>query len=184
MLPPSAFEWDEAKRRSNLAKHGLDFVAARRISKAPYGSGRTGVAIMGKIDSRPSAASRAASSSSPSRGAGKSVASSKPASRAAKSDHSIKPSLPESDQTDWARLDAITDAQIEAAIADDPDAAPMADEAWFASAELVLPEPKRQTTLRLDADLLDWYRAAGPGWQTRMNAVLRGYMEAQRRKKR
>lgn len=78
----------------------------------------------------------------------------------------------------------MTDEQIEAAIADDPDAAPIADEAWFASATLVLPEPKRQTTLRLDADLLDWYRAAGPGWQTRMNAVLRGYMEAQRRKRR
>lgn len=31
MLPPSAFEWDEAKRRSNLAEHGLDFVAAVRI---------------------------------------------------------------------------------------------------------------------------------------------------------
>jgi uncharacterized protein (DUF4415 family) len=35
-------------------------------------------------------------------------------------------------------------------------------------------------TLRLDADLLDWFRAQGPGWQTRMNAVLRAWMQAQK----
>jgi uncharacterized protein (DUF4415 family) len=72
-----------------------------------------------------------------------------------------------------------SDAAIEAAIADDPDAAPILDEAWFAQATLVLPAPKRQVTLRLDADLLDWFRAQGPGWQTRMNAVLRAWMRAQ-----
>ena len=75
----------------------------------------------------------------------------------------------------------MTDEEIEAGIAADPDAAPILDAAWFAAAKLVLPTPKRQTTLRLDADLLDWYRAEGPGWQTRMNAVLRGYMLAQRK---
>lgn len=76
-----------------------------------------------------------------------------------------------------------SDAEIHAGIAADPDAAPILDAAWFAAAKLVLPTPKRQTTLRLDADLLDWYRAEGPGWQTRMNAVLRGYMLAQRKTK-
>lgn len=75
----------------------------------------------------------------------------------------------------------MTDEEIEAGIAADPDAAPILDAAWFAGAKLVLPTPKRQTTLRLDADLLDWYRAEGPGWQTRMNAVLRGYMLAQKK---
>jgi len=35
-------------------------------------------------------------------------------------------------------------------------------------------------TLRLDADLLDWFRAQGPGWQTRMNAVLRAWMQARK----
>lgn len=82
---------------------------------------------------------------------------------------------------DWAVYDALTDAEIAAAIADDPDAAPILDAAWFAEARLVLPEPKRQVTLRLDADLLDWFRAEGPGWQTRMNAVLRAWMAAQRK---
>jgi uncharacterized protein (DUF4415 family) len=89
------------------------------------------------------------------------------------------PPSSEPSAVDWSRFDAITDADIEAAIADDPDAAPILDEVWFAQATLVLPEPKRQVTLRLDADLLDWFRAQGPGWQTRMNAVLRAWMRAQ-----
>ncbi len=50
--------------------------------------------------------------------------------------------LPE-DGTDWPQMDRLTDEEIIAAVASDPDAAPIADEAWFASAELVLPEPKR-----------------------------------------
>ncbi len=88
--------------------------------------------------------------------------------------------LPE-DETDWQRVDRLTDEEITAAVASDPDAAPIADEAWFASAELVLPEPKRPVTLRLDRDVLDWFKAQGPGYQTRINAVLRAYMAAHRK---
>jgi uncharacterized protein (DUF4415 family) len=131
---------------------------------------------MGKIGSRPSASSKDASSSSSTRGAARGVASSAPARRGRTSALSSA----EASATDWSRFDAITDADIEAAIAADPDAAPILDAAWFADAKLVLPEPKRQVTLRLDADLLDWFRAQGPGWQTRMNAVLRAWMQAQK----
>ena len=74
-----------------------------------------------------------------------------------------------------------SEAEITAGIAADPGAAPILEAAWFAEATLALPTLKRQTTLRLDVDLLDWSRAEGPGWQTRMNAVLRGYMLAQRK---
>jgi uncharacterized protein (DUF4415 family) len=73
-----------------------------------------------------------------------------------------------------------SDAAIEAAFADDPEAAPSLDEAWFARAKLVLPEAKREVRLRRDADLLDGFRAQGPGRQTRMNAVLRAWMQAQK----
>jgi uncharacterized protein (DUF4415 family) len=38
-------------------------------------------------------------------------------------------------------------------------------------------KPKKQVTLRLDADLLDGLRATGPGWQTRINDVLRDWLE-------
>ena len=38
--------------------------------------------------------------------------------------------------------------------------------------------PKATISLRVDADVLEWFKAAGPGYQTRMNAVLRAYKEA------
>ncbi len=43
-----------------------------------------------------------------------------------------------------------------------------------------LPEAPRKAaiSLRLDADILDWFRTQGPGYQTRINAVLRAYMQA------
>ena len=81
-------------------------------------------------------------------------------------------------RTDWARVDKISDAGIDAAIAGDSDAAPVLDSDWFAEAELVLPERKQAISLRVDADVLRWYKAQGPGYLSRMNAILRGYAEA------
>lgn len=75
----------------------------------------------------------------------------------------------------------MTDAQIRANIADDPDAAPELDASWFAKAKLVLPESKQLTSLRLDPDVLTWFRSHGKGYQTRINAVLRAYMKAHTR---
>jgi uncharacterized protein (DUF4415 family) len=80
-------------------------------------------------------------------------------------------------RTDWARVDALTDEDIERAIAEDPDAAPMLDEAWFRNAELVIPT-KIATSIRVDGDVMDWFKTQGRGWQTRMNAVLRAYAKA------
>lgn len=59
---------------------------------------------------------------------------------------------------------------------------PELDEQFFRNAELFKPVPKKQLTVRLDADVLEWFRAQGRGYQTRMNAVLRAYVEAQRAK--
>ncbi|MFL6676659.1 MAG: BrnA antitoxin family protein [Massilia sp.] len=39
---------------------------------------------------------------------------------------------------------------------------------------------KQIVTIRLDVDMLEWFKSAGPGYQTRMNQVLREYMDAQR----
>ncbi|WP_156381514.1 BrnA antitoxin family protein [Aurantimonas sp. Leaf443] len=66
----------------------------------------------------------------------------------------------------------------------DPDAPPgpsLGDEFWR-DAQLVMPEAKTPISLRVDADVLDWFKAQGPGYQTRMNAVLKSYMAAQLRK--
>jgi uncharacterized protein (DUF4415 family) len=80
-------------------------------------------------------------------------------------------------KTDWARVDAMSDADIEAAIAADPDAAPIADDEWFRNA-MVGPPLKIATSIRVDGDVIEWFRAQGKGWQTRMNAVLRAYAKA------
>ena len=81
-------------------------------------------------------------------------------------------------RTEWDRIDQLSDAEIEVAVAADPDAASIADEAWFRGATLVLPEPKQAISLRIDSDVLRWFRDSGPGYQSRMNAVLRQYAAA------
>jgi predicted transcriptional regulator len=82
------------------------------------------------------------------------------------------------DETDYARLDAMTDADIARAVADDPDAPPL-DLDWT-QARLTLPPGKDVVTLRVDRDVLDWFRAQGQGYQTRINQVLRAFYEARR----
>jgi uncharacterized protein (DUF4415 family) len=81
---------------------------------------------------------------------------------------------------DWARFDAITDEEIEASIHNDPDAPPLVDEEWFASATLVMPKAKEQISIRLDADVLEHFRQY-PRYQTRINAILRAAMEHEKK---
>jgi uncharacterized protein (DUF4415 family) len=50
----------------------------------------------------------------------------------------------------------------------------------WASARLVMPEAKETISIRLDPDVLEYFRAGGKGYQTRINAVLRAWMEAQK----
>ncbi len=80
-------------------------------------------------------------------------------------------------RTDWARVDATTDAEIAAQIAGDPDTAPELDAGWLASADAAAAPPKQPISLRMDPDVLAWFRAQGSGYQSRMNAVLRAYAE-------
>jgi len=54
---------------------------------------------------------------------------------------------------------------------------------FWKKAKVVYPEgPKRQLTVRLDADMVEWFKEKGRGYQTRMNAVLRSYYEAHNEK--
>jgi uncharacterized protein (DUF4415 family) len=92
------------------------------------------------------------------------------------------------DQTDWARVEAMTEEELAAVIADDPDwqGFPPPEE-WAKHATKGLPFPlpkegKKQVTLRLDPDILEHFRRQGRGWQTRINAVLRTYVEAEARR--
>src|SRR5271167_2772248 len=79
--------------------------------------------------------------------------------------------------TDWKRLRRMTPAEIRRGILADPEAHPT-DEAFWKNAKLVMPVPKEIVTMRLDADLLRWFRQH-PGYQTRINAILRAYRNAQ-----
>jgi uncharacterized protein (DUF4415 family) len=79
-------------------------------------------------------------------------------------------------RTDWKRLRAMTDDEVHAAVVADPEINPT-DEAFWKAARVVMPQPKETVTMRLDADLLAWFRRRR-GYQTRINAILRAYMNA------
>jgi len=78
-------------------------------------------------------------------------------------------------KTDWAAVDALTDKEIEEAVRSDPDAVPI-DIDW-SKAVLVIPPKKKAISIRVDEDVLDYFKKQGAGYQRRMNAVLRSYMQ-------
>jgi uncharacterized protein (DUF4415 family) len=78
-------------------------------------------------------------------------------------------------KTDWARFDALTDEDIARAVANDPDAVPI-DIDW-SNAVLVMPARKKAISIRVDEDVLDYFKSEGEGYQRRINAVLRSYMQ-------
>lgn len=83
-------------------------------------------------------------------------------------------------RTDWLRFDSQTDEEIEQGVRKDPDAAPIVDADWFTSAELIMPQPKEQISIRLDRDVLEHFRKY-PRYQTRINAILRAVMEREKK---
>ncbi|HWU63456.1 MAG TPA: BrnA antitoxin family protein [Ensifer sp.] len=82
------------------------------------------------------------------------------------------------DRTDWTRVDAMTDEDIERAMREDPDWAEFIDIDW-SNAEWVIPVTKKSISIRLDEDVIDFFKSSGKGYQTRINAVLRHYMKEQ-----
>ena len=78
-------------------------------------------------------------------------------------------------KTDWARIDKLTDEDIGRAVANDPDAVPV-DIDW-SDAVLVIPSRKKAISIRVDEDVLDYFKSQGEGYQRRMNAVLRSYVQ-------
>jgi len=76
-------------------------------------------------------------------------------------------------RTDWARVDAMRDEDID--YTDNPKL-----EADFFAEATQWTGPKQQITLWLDSDVLQFFRAQGKDYQERINVVLRQYMEAQK----
>ena len=93
---------------------------------------------------------------------------------------------------DWARVDATTEADIARQIAEDPDTAP--DLVAGVEAGWLVPVPpqgdpdprprKTPIALRVDPEVLAFFKAGGPGYQRRMHAVLRAYVRHQQRRAR
>ena len=87
-----------------------------------------------------------------------------------------KKTISSKSETDWKKLDAMTDAEID--LSDCPEITPE----QFAKAVVRrgLPERKNkaQVTLRIDDDVLEWFKSQGRGYQTQINSLLRAYMEA------
>ncbi len=84
-----------------------------------------------------------------------------------------KKDLKKQSQTDWARLNAMRDKDID--FSDIPELT----EAFFKNAVIRLPKPKAKVCIRLDQDVLEWFRLQGRGYQTKINAVLRAFKESQ-----
>ena len=75
-------------------------------------------------------------------------------------------------RTDWERLEEMPEADID--FSDIPEL----DADFFRTAKVRMPQAKKAVSVRLDQDVLSWFKKQGRGYQTRMNAVLRSYMQA------
>jgi uncharacterized protein (DUF4415 family) len=83
-------------------------------------------------------------------------------------------------RSDWPRVMAMTDEELERNIAEDPDA-DILDPDWANA--VAVPAAKTPISIRLDDDVLAFFKAAGPGYQKRINAVLRSYMTHTRKRR-
>jgi uncharacterized protein (DUF4415 family) len=78
-------------------------------------------------------------------------------------------------ETDWAKVDAMVQEEVERLANKDEGSLPAG---WEKTAVLGLPPGKAALKLRIDRDVLEWFRGTGKGYQTRMNNVLRAFVAA------
>ena len=83
-----------------------------------------------------------------------------------------KPTTKKRSRTNWAKIDTLKDSEIDFSDLSEQ------GKAFFKRAALRLPKVKTSVTIRLDRQVLNWFKTKGPGYQTRINALLRAYMEA------
>ena len=80
------------------------------------------------------------------------------------------------DRTDWRKAGAMTARKLEASIQADPDEVSGAPD--WTKAIMGMPAPKDHINIRIDHDVLEWFRASGRGYQTLMNNVLRAFVQS------
>ncbi|MFA4901190.1 MAG: BrnA antitoxin family protein [Desulfobaccales bacterium] len=81
-------------------------------------------------------------------------------------------------RTDLSRVDAITDAELERLVAEDEDERGISPD--WTQAKLVLPQAKQSVHLRLEQEIISFFKSQGKGHISRMQAVLKAYVEAHR----
>ena len=86
---------------------------------------------------------------------------------------------PKKSRTDWKRVDAVRDDQVD--LSDAPELTPEMFARAIVRRVLKPVARKKLLSLRIDSDVVEWYRNQGSGYQTRINALLRANMEAQKK---
>ena len=173
------FEWDEAKNQSNIRKHLISFEEAQTIfdrehltiedDRYHYNEERyvslgelvlpEGSLIIAVVHNALSGANEPGLSRRE-----------KPA---AENDNNT---MSTSAEDRHKKLLAMRDEDI------DYSDIPELDDDFWANAKVVMPKKKEQISIKIDRDVLEYFRKDGPGYQTRMNAVLRSFVEAHRGK--
>jgi uncharacterized protein (DUF4415 family) len=157
------FEWDEEKARTNLSKHQVSFLTAAEIFATRFWSGLTTGKTMERFASSRSAGPTRKCIESSSPGGEKTLsASSAPRKRAEMNE---KSTMRERGEDKTSR--------------DAPEAESLDADFWK-NARVVMPAGKTSVHLRLDSDVVEWFKANGKGHLTRMNAVLRAYVDSQK----
>ena len=80
-------------------------------------------------------------------------------------------------KTDWARVKAMPQEEVER-LADEEDGPLLPG--WDKDVIVGLPPLKREVHIRLDGDVIDWFKQSGRGYQTRINKVLRAFVDNRR----
>jgi len=170
------FGWNPKKREAICAITRSTSRTSEEFSTAtPSSADRI---VMAKSGTKSSGTSKGGKSRSHARSAVRTAGSSRHGARDAMSEKNITTvsrDFPRKGKTDWVRVDALTDEDIARAVANDPDAVPI-DIDW-SDAVLVVPPKKTAISIRVDEDVLDFFKKEGEGYQRRINAVLRSYMQ-------
>ena len=167
------FEWDETKRQGNLAKHLIDFADAVRIFQRPVFEklqrrhGENRVLAFGVLEESKSWWSTLCAEGT--------AGLFRPGGLIAMKGRITRVTSKQRTKgaTNFKGLRALPDASI------DYSDIPRLGKAFWRAARLTMPEPKDRLTIRVDHDVVEWLKKHGRGYQTRINAILRSYMEAQ-----
>lgn len=85
--------------------------------------------------------------------------------------------LPIDAKTDWKRVDKMAKQELEESVRSDVDTI-LADEQFWETARWVMPseQGKERITIRIDADVLEWFKKQGRGYQSKINSILRAFI--------